>query len=222
MDESLKKLLKTHEITLKDNLFIGGSEPSYEDAVLFKSIIKAHFKPSKKEYPSIWAWYSLIVLFEDEVIMEWIKNSNKEKHNNKENKKEKNKINEKKVNKNNEPYICDIPDDFEEKPEYLEKIKEDINKHKNEKSNVFLEINPKSENEGQDLNNLAKKIMKEIKRDGLKWSEKYEIKEIGFKIKKLIVGMSVGNETSVQDIIDQLETWEEEIQSVDFALFCQC
>ena len=51
--------------------------------------------------------------------MEWIKNSNKEKHNNKENKKEKNKINEKKVNKNNEPYICDIPDNFEEKPEYL-------------------------------------------------------------------------------------------------------
>ena len=216
MDESLKKLLKTHEITLKDNLFIGGCEPSYEDAVLFKSIIEAHCKPSTKEYPSIWAWYSLMVLFEDEVIMEWIKNSNKEKHNKKENKKEK------KVNKNNEPYICDIPDNFEEKPEYLEKIKEDINKHKNEKSNVFLEINPESENEGQDLNNLAKKIMKEIKRDGLKWSEKYEIKEIGFKIKKLIMGMNIGNETSVKDIVDQLETWEEEIQSVDFALFCQC
>ena len=157
-----------------------------------------------------------MVLFEDEVIMEWIKNSNKEKHNKKENKKEK------KVNKNNEPYICDIPDNFEEKPEYLEKIKEDINKHKNEKSNVFLEINPESVNEGLDSNNSAKKIMKEIKRDGLKWSEKYEIKEIGFKIKKLIMGMNIGNETSVKDIVDQLETWEEEIQSVDFALFCQC
>ena len=34
--------------------------------------------------------------------------------------------------------------------------------------------------------------------------------------------MNVGNETSVQDIIDQLETWEEDIQSVDFALFNQC
>ena len=163
-----------------------------------------------------------MVLFEDEVIMEWIKNSNKEKHNNKENKKEKNKINEKKVNKNNEPYICDIPDNFEEKQEYLEKIQEDIGKHKNEKSNVFLEINPESVNEGLDSNNSAKKIMKEIKRDGLKWSEKYEIKEIGFKIKKLIMGMNIGNETSVKDIVDQLETWEEEIQSVDFALFCQC
>ena len=225
MDESLKNLLKTHEITLKDNLFITGSEPSYEDAIFYKALIDANYKPSKKEYPSVWAWYSLMILFEDEIIIEWIKNANSETQNKKGSKKEckkeiKNK--EKKVHKIKEPYICDIPDNCEEKPEYLEKIKEDINKHKNEKSNVFLEINPESENEGQDLNILAKKIMKEIKRDGLKWSEKYEIKEIGFKIKKLIMGMNVGNDTSVQDIIDQLETWEEEIQSVDIALFSQC
>ena len=63
--------------------------------------------------------------------------------------------------------------------------------------------------------------MKEIKREGMKWIEKYEIKEIGFNIKKLIMGMKVKMNTSVQDIIDQLETWEECIQSVDFALFTQ-
>ena len=34
--------------------------------------------------------------------------------------------------------------------------------------------------------------------------------------------MNVKMETSVQDIIDQLETWEEEIQSVDFLAFNQC
>ncbi len=34
--------------------------------------------------------------------------------------------------------------------------------------------------------------------------------------------MNVSMETSVQDIIDQLETWEEEIQSVDYAFFNQC
>ena len=146
-----------------------------------------------------------------------IKNDKKE--NKKENKKEK-KNKEKKENKKMEPCICDMPDNFEEKPEYKEKIKEQINKHKDETSNVFLEINP--ENEEQDLDKLAKRILKEIKRNGLKWSEKYEIKEIGFKIKKLIMGMNVAMDTSVQDIIDQLETWEEEIQSVDFALFNQC
>ena len=80
----------------------------------------------------------------------------------------------------------------------------------------------KPENEEQDLNILAKKIMKDIKRNGLNWSEKYEIEDIGFKIKKLIMGMNVGMDNSVQSIIDQLETWEVEIQSVDFALFSQC
>ena len=158
-----------------------------------------------------------MILFEDEVIKEWLKKGPKE--NKKENKKEK-KNKEKKAHKNIEPYISGEPDNFEEKPEYKEKNLENIKKHKDEKSNVFLEIKP--ENGEQDLNILAKKIKKDIKRNGLKWSEKYEIEDIGFKIKKLIMGMNVGMDTSVQDIIDQLETWEEEIQSVDFALFSQC
>ena len=225
MDESLKKMLKEYEISLKDNLFIEGSEPSYEDAYFFKLLLESHYKPQKREYPSVWSWYSLMILFEDEVITEWLKKGSKDnkkehkKENKKENKNEK-KNKEKKVHKSKEPYICGEPDDFEEKPEYKDKILEDMKKHKDEKSNVFLEIKP--ENEEQDLNILAKKIMKDIKRNGLKWSEKYEIKDIGFKVKKLIMGMNVGMDTSVQDIIDQLETWEEEIQSVDFGLFCQC
>ena len=260
MDESLKKKLKDYENALKNNLFITGAEPSYEDAYLFKLFLDSHSQPSQKEYPSIWAWYSLMILFEDEVIKEWLKkptkeneneNKNKKEHkkdkkkekenknehkkdnkkekenknepkkdNKKENKKEEKKQ-EKKEHKNVEPFICDQPDNLEEKPEYKETVKSQVNKHKDEKSNVFLEINP--ENQEQDLDILAKKVLKEIKRSGLKWGEKYEILDKGyFKIKKLLLGMNVGMETSVQDIIDQLETWEEEIQSVDFALFSQC
>ena len=249
MDDSFKKKLKDYENALKNNLFISGAEPSYEYAYLFKNLLDFHFKPSQKEYPSIWSWYSLMILFEDDVIKEWLKKPTKENENEnnnknkkeqnenkkgykKENKKEHKKDNknenkkeekkkEKKEHKISEPFICDQPDNLEEKPEYKEAIKIQVNKHKDEKSNVFLEINP--ENQEQDLNILAKKVLKEIKRNGLKWSDKYEIKEVGFfKIKKLIMGMNVGLETSVQDIIDQLETWEEEIQSVDFALFSQC
>ena len=237
MDASLKKLLKDNENTLKDNLFLSGNEPSGEDAKFFKLLLDANYKPSQKEYPSVWAWYSLMILFDDDVIIEWLKAS--AKSNKKENKKEKDKGNEshkgndnqkenkkdkkhkeKKEHRCNDPYICDQPDNFEEKPEYEEKVKEQKNKHKDETSNVFLEIKP--ENEEENLDNLAKKIFKEIKRKGLKWSEKYEIIEFAFKAKKLIVGMNVGMDTSVQDIIDQLETWEEEIQSVDFYLFNQC
>ena len=262
MDESLKNKLKEYEIALKNNLFINGPEPSKEDAQLFKLFLDRNYKPSQREYPSIWAWYSLVNLFEDEVIKEWQKqspnedkkenkkqNKNENKNESKKEKKNKNKKDKNKENKrekeekkeekkeeieekeekkqevkkekiNLESCICDEPDNLEEKPEYKEKIKDQINKHKDEKSNVFLEINP--ENEEQDLDRLAKRILKEIKRNGLVWNEKYEIKEVGYKIKKLIMGMNVGLDTSVQDIIDQLETWEEEIQSVDFALFSQC
>jgi translation elongation factor EF-1beta len=237
MDASLKKMLKDNEQILKDNLFLSGSEPSGEDANFFKLLLGANCKPSQKEYPSVWAWYSLMILFDDDVIIEWLKisaKSNKKENkkdkdkgheshkgndNQKENKKDK-KHNEKKEHRCKDPFICDQPDNFEEKPEYEEKVKEQKNKHKDETSNVFLEIKP--ENEEENLDNLAKKVFKEIKRKGLKWSEKYEIIEFAFKAKKLIVGMNVEMDTSVQDIIDQLETWEEEIQSVDFHLFSQC
>ena len=54
------------------------------------------------------------------------------------------------------------------------------------------------------------------------WNNKYEIKEFGFGVKILLIGLNAKMNTSVQDIIDQLETWEELIQSVDYALFTQC
>ena len=207
MNEKLNEMLKENEIILKDNLFLGGEEPSFEDAIFFKILIEKKYKLSQKEYPSIWAWYSIMILFDDEVIKEWLR------HPHKKIKKEKGKKKE-----GREKIICDEPDDYDINIDYKEKIEEQRNKHKEEISIVFLEIKPEGD---IDLNFLADKIMKEIKREGMKRKEKYEIKEIGFNIKKLIMGMKVKMNTSVQDIIDQLETWEECIQSVDFALFTQ-
>ena len=204
MADLLNSMLKENEIFLKANLFLGGEEPTYEDAIFFKLMIDNKYKPIQKEYPSVWAWYSIMILFEDEIIKEWLRHPIK---------KEKKKIKE-------EPYILNEPDNYDINKDYKEEIKEQRNKHKNEISNVVLEI--KSVNIEIDLNLLAKKIIKEIKREGLIWKEKYEIKEVAYDIKKLIMGMNVRMETSVQDIIDQLETWEEEIQSVDYALFNQC
>ena len=201
----MNKMFKENEIFLKDNLFLGGDEPSFEDAEFFKYLIKNNKKPEKEEYPSIWAWYSIMILFEDEIIKELLKHPNKN-------------INKKKINSFNN-FICDEPDDYDINKCDKNIIKEKRNKHKDEISIIFLRINP--ENIDVDLNLLAKKIKKEIKRDGLIWNEKYEIKEYEFGIKKLIIGMNVKMDTSVQDIIDQLETWEEEIQSVDFVLFTQ-
>ena len=199
----MDNILKENELFLKDNLFLGGDEPSSEDGEFFKLLLKSKYKPEQTKYPSIWAWYSIIILFEDDVIKEWLRHPKK------------NAIKTNKVI--NEVYICDEPDDFDINKNYSDIIKEQRNKHKDEISNMFLEIKP--DNINIDLNLLAKKIIREIKREGLSWNEKYEIKEIAFDIKKLIMRLSVRMETSVQDIVDQLETWEEEIQSIDFILF---
>ena len=199
----MDNILKENELFLKDNLFLGGDEPSSEDGEFFKLLLKHKYKPEQTKYPSIWAWYSIIILFEDDVIKEWLRHPKK------------NAIKTNKVI--NEVYICDEPDGFDINKNYIDIIKEQRNKHKDEISNVFLEIKP--DNINIDLNLLAKKIIREIKREGLSWNEKYEIKEIAFDIKKLIMRLSVRMETSVQDIVDQLETWEEEIQSIEFILF---
>ena len=167
-DDAFKNILKENELILKDNLFLGIEEPSYKDAEFFKILLDNNYKPKQKEYPSIWAWYSIIILFDDEVIKEWLRYPHK-------------KIKKEKKDE----FILDEPDDYNINNNYKEKIKEQENKHKNETSNVFLEI--KQEGNNNDLNELAKKIMNEIKREGMKWSDKYEIKEIGFNIKKLIL-----------------------------------
>ena len=208
MADSLNELLKENEIFLKDNLFIGGEQPNYEDAKFFKLLIDNKYKPEQKIFPSVWAWYSIMILFEDEIIKEWLRHPIKTIKN-----KIKNKI-------PSEQYILDVPDNYDINLDYKDKIEEQRNKHKDEVSIVFLEIKP--DNADMDLNILAKKIMKDIKRQGLVWNDKYEIKEYAFGVKILLLGMYVKTYTSVQDIIDQLETWEEDIQSVDYALFTQC
>ena len=208
MADSLNELLKENEIFLKDNLFIGGEQPNYEDAKFFKLLIDNKYKPEQKIFPSVWAWYSIMILFEDEIIKEWLRHPIKTIKN-----KIKNKI-------PSEQYILDVPDNYDINLDYKDKIEEQRNKHKDEVSIVFLEIKP--DNVDMDLNIIAKKIMKDIKRQGLVWNDKYEIKEYAFGVKILLLGMYVKTDTSVQDIIDQLETWEEDIQSVDYALFTQC
>ena len=208
MADSLNELLKENEIFLKDNLFIGGEQPNYEDAKFFKLLIDNKYKPEQKIFPSVWAWYSIMILFEDEIIKEWLRHPIKTIKN-----KIKNKI-------PSEQYILDVPDNYDINLDYEDKIEEQRSKYKDEVSIVFLEIKP--DNADMDLNILAKKIMKDIKRQGLIWNDKYEIKEYAFGVKILLLGMYVKTYTSVQDIIDQLETWEEDIQSVDYALFAQC
>ena len=59
------------EKSLTNNLFIKGAHPTHDDATTFAKFVEAKCVPDQDKYPSVWAWYSLMVLFEDEVIKSW-------------------------------------------------------------------------------------------------------------------------------------------------------
>ena len=94
-----------------------------------------------------------------------------------------------------------------------------LKKRKNvDKSYVILEV--KGWDTDQDLEALGKKIINTIKKDGLNWIFNYKLEEIAFGIKKLVIGLIVeDNICSVQEIVDELESWEFDIQSVEVVSF---
>jgi elongation factor 1-beta len=71
----------------------------------------------------------------------------------------------------------------------------------------------------QDLDALAAKIL-EIQKEGLMWKTEYKLADVAFGVKKLVIGLVVEDEkVSVDDIIDELESWEDDVQSVDIVSF---
>jgi len=155
-----------------NNLFTKGAQPTHEDAEAFKKIVTAKCVPDKDKYPSVWAWYSLMVLFEDEVMKSW-KDSAKIKN---------------------------------------------VKKKEVDKSHVILEV--KGFDADQDLEALATKIINTIKKDGLSWNTGYKLEEVAFGVKKLIIAFLVEDDKcSVQEITDELESWENDIQSVEIVSF---
>ena len=218
------------EKSLANNLFIKGAHPSHEDATNFAKFVEAKCVPDQDKYPSVWAWYSLMVLFEDEVIKSWKpaekpqeKKGGKGKDQGKKGKKE--KEGEKKDEGKKEEDDLDLfGEDNEEDKKAMEEMKKknkDKKKDKKkpvDKSHVILEI--KGWEEGQDLEALAKKIISTIKKDGLQWNTGYKLEEVAFGIKKLVIAfLAEDDKCSVQEIQDELESWTDDIQSVDIVSF---
>ena len=222
-----ESVLADLEKKLENNLFVKGAQPSHDDAEAFAKFVEAKVVPDQDKYPSVWAWYSLMVLFEDEVIKSWKPQQGKQEQHKKEKGGKggkKNKNEEKKEEKAEEDDLDLFGDETEEdkkaKEEMKQKNKEKKGKKKKEvdKSHVILEI--KGWDAEQDLEALAKKIISTIKMDGLSWNTGYKLEEVAFGIKKLVIAfLAEDDKVSVQEIIDTLESWEDEIQSVETVSF---
>ncbi len=212
--------LASLDLALKDNLYIGGHSPSAEDALVFEQFAQAKSEPNQEKHANLWAWYALVVLFRDHVRESW-KAAEK--------KPEQKKPAEKPAEKKPVEAPKDECDDlFADEPvdnsalEAMKKKKEEEKKDKKkavpiQKSLVLLDV--KVWEPEQDLDELASRILK-IQKDGLFWKTEYKLADVAFGVKKIVIGMVVEDEkVSVDDIIDELQSWEDDIQSVDIVSF---
>jgi elongation factor 1-beta len=70
-----------------------------------------------------------------------------------------------------------------------------------------------------DLDELFKKV-RTIEMEGLVWKEEYKKEPIAFGVHKLVVGCVIEDEkVSTDDLQDAIQAFEEEVQSVDIAVF---
>ena len=220
-----ESVLADLEKKLENSLFVKGAQPSQDDAEAFCKFVTAKCVPDQDKYPSVWAWYSLMVLFEDEVIKSWKPQGGKQEQHKKEKggkgKKEKEEKGKKEDDDDLDVFGEETEEDKQAKEEMKKKNKENKKGKKKkevDKSHVILEV--KGWDADQDLESLAKKIISTIKKDGLSWNTGYKLEEVAFGVKKLIIAfLAEDDKCSVQEIVDELESWENDIQSVDVVSF---
>jgi elongation factor 1-beta len=214
------------ESHFKDNFFVGGNFPNAEDALLFEQYSSSNSEPSQASHPNLWSWFSLVSLYTAPVKDSWKQVAAKKEEPKKAEKKPEPKKEEPKKAEKKDDDMDLFGDDDEADAAALEAMKkkkaEEKKKDKKkdevvQKSLILLEI--KVWDPEQDYDALAKKVLG-IEKDGLFWKTEYQLKDVAFGVKKIVIGLVVEDEkVSVDDIVDEIQAWEDEVQSVDIAAF---
>ena len=97
----------------------------------------------------------------------------------------------------------------------LKKEAEERTAKKEAKQRTLVGIEVKPYSTETDLQALWKKITTEVKQDGLKWGETCHLEEIAFGIKKIMMTFTMGVNNSSDDVIEAIEAFEDEVQSVE-------
>lgn len=202
------------EEILENQQWLGGAKLTQADAEASR-IIKGQF-PNPDLHPNLFAWCAIATKFTDIIMKGWpagecplpAGQEKKEEPKPAPAKKNDDDIDE-------DDLFGDGGDDAEPAPKLVAKPKN--KKVVVAKSIILLEV--KGFEADQDLDALAKKIFA-IEKDGLLWKTEYKLEPVAFGVKKLVIGMTVEDEkVSVDDIIELLESWEDDVQSVDILAF---
>ena len=83
---------------------------------------------------------------------------------------------------------------------------------------VMLEVKPLDDT--TNLDDLAQYIFTNITQDGLFWKTEFKKEPVAFGIFKLIIGVTVEDEkVSVDGLVEQIEAFEDLVQSVEILAF---
>ena len=234
--------LKLLEDILSNQMYVHGHHSGSEDALLFNQWLNSKSEPNREIYPTLWSWFTLISLYNPAVLEHWlsikpticIKNTHVAQA--KSEKKFEGKVEEPKESKptNTTNQVDDCDDLFADETDEEIKKREELesrrkaekeSKDKDKKPKVVIAkslviIDIKVWDMEQDLDKLAKKVISEIVMDGLTWKTEYKLIEVAFGIKKIRIGLVVEDaKVSVDDIIDILVSWYDDVQSVDIVSF---
>lgn len=222
--------LTTLDAHFKDNLYIGGHSPCSEDLLLFEQYTNANTEPCQDSHTNLWSWFALVSLYTPQVKETWrsvvAKSAPAAKTAAKPAAKPAPKKEEKPAAADDDFDLFgdDEGDDGAAALEELKKKKEEEKKGKKKEKEPIIQkslilLNVKVWDPEQNYDELAGRILK-IERDGLVWKTEYKLADVAFGVKMIVIGLVVEDEkVSVEDIIEELQSWEDDIQSVDIAGF---
>lgn len=182
------------------NHFLHGDRLSSLDKDYYEKLQPHMLKISPLTHPYTFAWFGFISKFTDQVRVSWPKV-------------EAAAASKKDTKKKDDELEMDdlFGDDDEGDAEAAKKAalaaKEKTKKKKKvviAMSLVMLEVKPLDDT--TNLDDLAKKIMKDITQEGLFWKTEYKKEPVAFGIFKLIIAFSLEDEkVSVDDIVEKIE-----------------
>merc|ERR1711957_1039884 len=203
----------------KDNLYVGGHSPNAEDLSVFNQYAESNTEPNQDSHANLWSWFALISLYTPQIKETWAAVVAKSAAPKKEEPKKAAAADD----------DMDLFGDDDDDADAAAKVKADMAAKKEAekakkpkpaviaKSLILLDI--KVWDPEQDYDALAKKCIA-IEMDGLFWKTEYQLKDVAFGVKKIVIGLVVEDaKVSVDDIVDQIEAWEDDVQSVDIAAF---
>ncbi len=213
----------TLEATLKNQQWVGGQTPTNADQEAFEAVKDSDLKPDT--HPHLFAWFCLVSKFTEPIRKSWTAAAAKggkggaAKGGKKGGKKE-----EKASEDEMDLFGDDNEDDVAAAQAAKDKIKADQAAKKKTKkvviaqSLVMFEVKPLDDT--TNLDDVAKRIFKELAMDGAFWKTEYRKEPVAFGIFKLIIGACVEDDkVSTDDIEEAITAMDDFVQSLEIVSF---